>query len=69
MQAGAYDTILILFCFSFFPLPGSISMLQTLFFLSPPSCFSFSVSRTATTYGLLVASCSLFFENRSANNL
>lgn len=36
MQAGAYDTVLILFCFSFFPLPGSISTLQTLFFSLPP---------------------------------
>ena len=86
MQAGAYDTVLILFCFSFFPLPlRSISMLQPLFFFLSPPCLSFplrlsvslsfslppslpsslslSVSSGAdTTYGLLVASCSLFFE-------
>lgn len=71
MQAGAYDTVLILFCFSFFPLPlRSISTLQPLFFfpfsslsLFPsPSLFSLLSSGTDTTYGLLVASCSLFFE-------
>ena len=42
MQAGAYDTVLILFCFSFFPLPlRSISTLQPLFFFLSPPCLSF----------------------------
>lgn len=46
MQAGAYDTVLILFCFSFFPLPlRSISMLQPLFFsFLLPVSLSLSVS-------------------------
>lgn len=58
MQAGAYDTVLILFCFSFFPLHPDPSLRSNPLFFPLASRLSFSLF--GNRYNVWATGCELF---------